>query len=435
MKATITGCDDLSKRILIDLKRGMKVSRIPKHYPVSLDQAKKLSRLNKMLNLAREHLNEDLNQRLQHLGIKSLPLSRLFRQADWGGIIEILSVVTDGTTRDDLELLIDALHEKRNRIKELKEETDLSLLELEKLNQSLQTKEREILLFQQEWNKHLQVFEPYLGPIRSFLEEYLGVFDGKLVLAKRLCGNWEQHLREQGIIKYHGNQSVYYINDVYRFVESLQSRRERGLKYRSGTDESLGLTGSFVNSMNKLKQKLREVQEKKAAIEEEVIRIKQKTTQSYMKITETPDYLSADDLKRLKELQVKALKWLFKRGFIAMTDFTLPNGKKTDIFAYNESQIVIFKIKVSKNDLITDYKWTDYLPYCHDFFFLTPDKLKDEVVSISKTQSINCGQFIETSNSIQLIRADERNVEQIKQEDELKFAAAQYLARRFIFGY
>ncbi len=67
MKATITGSDDLSKRILIDLNRGMKVSQIPEHYPISLDQAKRLSRLNKMLKLARENLNEDLTHRLQQL--------------------------------------------------------------------------------------------------------------------------------------------------------------------------------------------------------------------------------------------------------------------------------------------------------------------------------------------------------------------------------
>lgn len=433
MKATITGGDNLSKRILIDLNRGMKVSQIPEHYPISLDQAKRLSRLNKMLKLAREHLNEDLTHRLQQLGIKSLPLSRLFRQADWGGINEILSVVTDETTRDELELLIDALHEKRDRINEFKEETDLSLLELEKLEQSLQTKEKEILLLQQELNKHLQVFESYLGPIRSFLEEYLGVLDGRLMLAKRLQSNWQQRLREQGIIEYDENQAVYFIKDLHHFVESLKSRHNEGLEYRSGTEEGKGPVHSFVDSMNRLKQELREIQEKKAAIKEELIQIKRETIQSYMKLAEVPDYLSAADLKRHKEIQFKALKWLFNRGFITTADFTLPNGKKADIFAYNESQIVIFEIKVSKNDLITDHKWTEYLSYCHDFFFLTPDELKDDV--ITKINSTNCGQFIETANSIQLIRTDERHVKQVNQEDELRFMAAQYLSRRFIYGY
>lgn len=57
----------------------MKPSQIPEHYPVSLDQAKRLSRLYKMLILANEQLDDDLYNRFHKLGLKSLPLSRLFR--------------------------------------------------------------------------------------------------------------------------------------------------------------------------------------------------------------------------------------------------------------------------------------------------------------------------------------------------------------------
>ena len=88
-----------------------------------------------------------------------------------------------------------------------------------------------------------------------------------------------------------------------------------------------------------------------------------------MEITKVLDYLSTADLKRHKEIQLKALNWLFNREFIATADFNLPNGKKADIFAYNESQIIICEIKVSKSDLMTDHNWTEYLSYCHDFFF------------------------------------------------------------------
>jgi hypothetical protein len=64
---------------------------------------------------------------------------------------------------------------------------------------------------------------------------------------------------------------------------------------------------------------------------------------------------------------------------------------------------------------------------------LTPVELKDEV--IAKTKSINCGQFIETANSIRLIHPDERNVENVNQDNELKFSVAQFLSRKFIYGY
>ena len=99
MKATITGTDTLSKRILLALDSGLRVSKVPEHYPVSLDQVKRLSRFKKMLEAAKENLEEEYYERLSLLGIKSLPLSHLFKQSDWGGIAEILSVVTDETTR------------------------------------------------------------------------------------------------------------------------------------------------------------------------------------------------------------------------------------------------------------------------------------------------------------------------------------------------
>ncbi len=447
MHATITGNDELSKRILIDLNTGLRVSGIPDHYPVSLDQAKKLSRLNKMLNLANEHLDEDLFHRLKRLGIKSLPLSRLFRQQDWGGINEILSAVTDDTTREELQLLIDALSEKRERIQVFKEKADLSFSELEKTDESLQGKENELLQLQREMKEQLQIFKQYREPYRSFLIEHLGIFEGRLILAKRLHFGWKQNLKKQGIIEYDELKEVYFIKDFNSFIESLKSRHKQGLEYRWASDKDMKesnksdgkyklptvFSGPFIDSIDKLEQALKDIREQRAAIEDEWMKMKRETVQSYMEMAEASDYLSAADLKRHKKLQDKALKWLFNRGFIAVAEFTLPNGKKADIFAYNESQIIIIEIKVTNSDLMTDYNWTEYLPYCHDFFFLTPVEL--EIAVVTKTESIKCGQFIESANSIRLIRGDERNVEQVNNNAELKFAAAQYLSRKFIYGY
>ena len=107
-------------------------------------------------------------------------------------------------------------------------------------------------------------------------------------------------------------------------------------------------------------------------------------------------------------------------------------GKRVDIFAYNESQIVIFEIKVSYGDLMTDSKWTEYLPYCHDFYFLTPSDLASPVVE--KIKEVNCGQCVETGSSLKIIKQDDRLVNEIDQENELKFAAGQLLSRKFIYG-
>ncbi len=193
------------------------------------------------------------------------------------------------------------------------------------------------------------------------------------------------------------------------------------------------LNEPFIKSINTVKLKLEEIKNEKLAIEQSVKEAKNKTVQSYIEMTEVSEPLSIRDLKRHRELQDKALKWLFQHGFVAVTEFNLPNGRKADIFAYNESQIAIFEIKVSYRDLANTQKWMGHLPYCHDFYFLIPSNLETAVAQ--EIKNVNCGQFMETQNSIQLIYSDKRQVRAVTHEEQLKFQAAQLLSRKFIYGY
>jgi hypothetical protein len=455
MQATITGVDPLSKRILLDLNKGKKVSEIPDHYPVSIDQAKRLSRFNNMLGLAKENLEEEYYNRLQLLGIKCLPLSPLFRQFDWGGLKEILSVVTDETKRDEIQILMSALNEKRKRIYEFKENADFTFSQLEDAERSLQKKEKELLQLKRKMADQTKIFQQYPEPFRSFFNEYLGLYKGKLILAKRLHVHWQQSLRKNGMLSYNKAEHIYYVEDVERFMESVKRRHNQGLEYRWNPDKDIErlkkvtpwadiphngkyhtpslFSEPFIDSIHKVNQELKETQKQKKEIQTELQNMKYKTIQSYMEMAQVADYLSTVDLKRHKQLKEQALKWLFQHGYIAVAEFTLPNGKNADIFAYNESQIIIFDIKVSQEDLITDQKWMECLPYCHDFYFLTPSDLQSLV--IEKMQDVNCGQFIEIENSIKLVKPDERQKNKVEQENELKFSASQLLSRKVIYGY
>jgi len=455
MKATITGSDSLSKRILVDLLGGLRVSEVPERYPVSLDQAKRLSRYRNMLELANDHLEFELYNRIQELGLRSLPLSYLFKKQDWTGIAEILSVVTDETTREELQLVIDGLGAKRKRILEFKENADLLLAQLENAEHRLRIKEKAILHIKNDMDEKIRIFNSYEEPYRSFLKEYLGLYEGDFVLAKRLNVNWQRILRKQEIIEYKADQYIYLIKDFAGFVESLKSRIRKGLDYRWNSEIDIerlrktsswidvpddgkykipsAFSGQFTDSIHKVNQELKEIQKEKVNIKKELFNLKNKTIHSYTEMTEASDFLSTFDLKRHKELQEKALKWLFQRGFIAVAEFTLPNGKRADIFAYNESQIVIFEVKVSQGDLVTDKKWTDYLPYCNEFYFLTSADLVNSVEE--KIKDVNCGHYIETNGSLKLIKTDDRPVNKVDQEAELRFAAGQLLSRKFIYGY
>ncbi|MGG3803491.1 hypothetical protein ABEU91_07845, partial [Metabacillus fastidiosus] len=226
MKATITGTDALSKRILLDLDSGLKVSQVPEHYPVSLDQAKRLSRFRNMLEMAKKNLDEIAFKRLELLGLKSLPLSSLFRKSDWEGIAEVLAVVTDETKREELEFLIDGLEEKRKRLREFKEEADLDLKRLEYKDKSLQTREREFLRLQEEITR----------------------------------------------------KSVALIDKKF--------------------------------TVHKIKEELKEIRGERAEIQRKIENMKKRMIHSYKEMMESPVFLSELDLKRQKELQDKALKWL-----------------------------------------------------------------------------------------------------------------------------
>ena len=372
-----------------------------------------------------------------------------------GGLIEILSVVTDETKRDEIRLLMNALDEKRQKIHEFKEKLDLTLSQLESTESSLQKKEKELLKLKQKMDDQIKKFHQYPEPFRSFLQEYLGLYEGKLVLAKRLQVKWQQHLSENGILHYDEGTHIHYIENFNGFMEALKSRHKRGLEYRWDPDKDLdqlrketpwadippngkylipsAFSDPFIDSITKVKRELQDTWDKLKKTQQELRNMKHKSIQSYMELAETTDYLSTADLKRHKELQEKALKWLFRHGYIAVADFTLPNRKKANIFAYNESQIIIIDIKVSQGDLMLDQKWMGSLPYCHDFYFLTPSDLQS--LAAEKSQNVSCGQFVEMEDTIKLVRSDERQMNEVNQANELTFLASRLLSKKFIYGY
>lgn len=171
MKTTITGIDSVSKQIIDAIAGGLRVLEAPLHYPVSLDQAKRLSRFKKMLALAEENLEEDQYKRFYSLGLKCLPLSHLFKQRDWAGITEILTVITEETTRDELQLLISGLEEKRQRITEFKENTELLLTQLEERDRELQKKEKELLQAGTEFAQELQEVRKNRSSLQQEIEK------------------------------------------------------------------------------------------------------------------------------------------------------------------------------------------------------------------------------------------------------------------------
>ena len=108
-------------------------------FPISVDQAKRLSRYYKILERSKEHLNPQAFKKVQMIGLKVPYLASLFKEEDWEGLTDILSSISENTKRDDLPLLIKALQEKRERVAAFKQEVEMKL-------KLLQHREQELLL-------------------------------------------------------------------------------------------------------------------------------------------------------------------------------------------------------------------------------------------------------------------------------------------------
>jgi hypothetical protein len=65
-----------------------------------------------------------------------------------------------------------------------------------------------------------------------------------------------------------------------------------------------------------------------------------------------------------------------RHDLFAMCEVPLPNGRRADLMAIGpKGELTIVEIKVSRADLLSDQKWTDYLEYCDRFFWAVPQAL------------------------------------------------------------
>lgn len=61
---------------------------------------------------------------------------------------------------------------------------------------------------------------------------------------------------------------------------------------------------------------------------------------------------------------------LLQRGWMALPEVTLPNGRRADLMAMSRTgQLWIVEIKSSVEDFRADGKWREYLPFCDRFYF------------------------------------------------------------------
>ncbi len=75
------------------------------------------------------------------------------------------------------------------------------------------------------------------------------------------------------------------------------------------------------------------------------------------------------------------MRLLAAHGFAPLTELTLPNGRRADVFALSDKgEIWIVEIKSSLEDYRTDSKWQHYLDFCDRFFFAVGSDFPADII-------------------------------------------------------
>lgn len=459
----ITGRDQLSKEILENLAdKSIKVKDIPQQYGVSLDQAKRLSRYLKVTLIANKHLSELANRKIQLLGLKVLVIADLFKNEDWEGLEEILSFVTENTTRDHLKQTILALEEKRERIREFQKEVNFKIKCLEESKKDIKENLAELKAIQSEITVLTKDFQKYDETTREFLLEHVGIYQrvckkntqkvNVILLIKRLDSLFQKKLKDMGIITYNDLKYVHEINDLDKFVSAyLERKKKRGgivwdlekedkRSLNKGYFASLSpyykngvrlIGGSISKKIEHTKEELKEAEKQIREIEEEIQNLRETSVKSFLEAIHVSNMLSGKEIQKHGELQYKVGKWLYSKGYVVAFEVTLSNGKRVDVAAFNDKREIIFvEVKASEKDFQSDKKWKEYLPYCDKFYFFgdwsfVPDCIDDKtdagfLLKHGNTIEVYCETVIEYS---------------IKDRDAAIFALSRAVSRKSVYGY
>lgn len=440
----ITGTDPKSIQALEILQQGGNLAALM-NLGLSRDQAKKLSRLNKMRQASRQHLSDRLYQKLCDLGLKALVLHSLVREEDWNGLSEILESIDSSIKRSDLAKMPAALEEKRNRIKEMVKEVGRRLSHLEEMEKQIQEQIEELMKTRAAIEEKLSFLKlkPYPDEVKDFLADHLGVHQGKLCLAKRLDYQWQRRLKKKGIIQYDEDRYVYFVEDVDTLAQDAEKRMKRGWRVRYDPHHvksfyapppraeyrnAQGLIQeSLKKQMEEQEKQLEELHQKRGEIEKEIRTLRRKGPESFMEAVELSDRLSAKDMKTHGELQSLALRWLYDRGYVAVTELEV-EGHRFDVIGYNErGRICIIEAKASQEDFRRDTKWREYLTYCDEYYFAVP-------ILFAGVEVTGAGVMKRRNQGLEVIQECELKLE-AKDREKTIFTIARALAKRFVFGF
>lgn len=391
----ITGKDPISLQVLEAFTRKLKLADIAAAFNLSLDQVKRLKRLYNYTNTVLALTNKQTTEQFKQLGTKGLFLSPYIKAKDTLALTDILPFTTEQTTRDELLELMQQYDKKQVRIQAFEQSYQAFLLAAAEKETAFQQKIIELEQAKQKLLVKFEFIQQYEPAVQELLLYYVGIHkDGYYGLRRRVDSGFRKALEKKNIIQLN-DEYVWVIHSMDDFAQQLAYRLKYGHyiqwdyereKHRMrnneigtmyvASDEDYKAIRNFTEETNQLEQDLQHFESELAALAAEKAKLlaeleanKRASILSFEEASIASDLMSERELLRHKEMQSIAMKWLYNQGFVVASEVVLPNKKRADVIGYNEEKIIIIEVKSSKEDYRQDHKWTEYLPYCDEFYF------------------------------------------------------------------
>jgi hypothetical protein len=344
------------------------------------------------------------------------------------------------------------LQEKRQRISDFQQEIYRKLNHLSQREKELQQIEEKIKETQKRIKEETSYLNKYPENAQIFLINHLGIYKDKLVLAKRLDSLWQKSLKKKGILVYSDWEFIWYVKDLDGMVSDYLKRTSRNVplptewNYDKEENRSRnsgyyppespgyrlpkGLATDLRSSIEDVEEKMKSIENERKTIQKEMKQLRKTSPKSFIEAVEATITLSAHELKLHGELQDKALKWLYNKGYIAASEVTFPNGKRVDVIGYNENgHIVIIEVKASAADFRQDEKWQTYLEYCDEFYFFP--KASARSVYYQNKEFKGIGLLEETKNNLRVLK-DHTTVHKAKEREKIQFVIGKMLSKKYV---
>jgi len=461
----ITGKDEHSLKVIRDLQEGLSVAEAASKHKLSLDQVKRLSRYRSILLSSEKNLSQPALNSIRAQGLKILYIAQLFKKRDWQGLEEILASCDEHTTRDDLKRLVKALLEKRERIQLFEEEAQRSISLLEEQSKELSMRECACRQLKRKIEESLSEFDRYGSEIKAFIIEHVGIDEDAYCLKKRVDSLWFYDLKKSECVLYNENKYLYIIPDLDIFINAYQHRlKHRGSvlwdetkeykRWKKKMESAFTTYYEFPNSpyykngeklvaedltnqLKEMEQQLQEIRDEQEKVRLAIKKAKKSSVKSFMEAVEARNTMSVADLRTHGELQQKAMLWLYAQGYAVVSEFVLGNGRRVDVIGFDKNyRIVIIEVKASRNDLLNDDKWINYLDSCDEFYFCIPPHVADWSQETKQLKGkAKAGLLLPSTRDESLVISAPPLQQSAKNRNELIFQLARFLSKKYTFGF